>query len=299
LRMHEDQAAVSDEVVLGLIAIQFPEWAGRPIIRVESSGTMNAIVRIGPDLAARFPLRWSDPGKLRTLLDREAQAARTFARHSPVPAPVPVAIGEPGLGYPMPWSVQTWVPGTPATNVDLSVSIDFAKDLAALVCALRKVDTCGRQFGGENRGGQIGAHDEWVETCFRNSEQLLDIPRLRELWRGFCALPRGQRDVMTHGDLIPGNVLVAGGRLAGVLDSGGFGAADPALDVIVAWHLLETEPRAVFREQLGCDELEWERSKAWAFEQSIGLIWYYADSNPEMRDMGRRTLQRILQATER
>jgi aminoglycoside phosphotransferase (APT) family kinase protein len=93
-------------------------------------------------------------------------------------------------------------------------------------------------------------------------------------------------------------VLVAGGRLAGVLDSGGFGPADPALDVIVAWHLLETAPRAVFREQLGCDELEWERSRAWASEQSIGAIWYYADSNRAMCEMGRRTLQRILDATE-
>lgn len=298
LPMHEDQVEVSDEVVRELIASQFPEWAGRPITRVASSGTINTIVRIGADLAARLPLQRSDPGRLRTVLEGEAEASALFAVSAPVAAPVTVAIGEPGQGYPMPWSVQTWVPGSPVTSAQLSVSVDFAMDLAALVGALRDVGTGGRSFEGANRGGELGAHDEWVQTCLRQSEQLLDVPRLRELWQELRALPRERRDVMTHGDLIPGNVLVDGGRLRGVLDSGGFGPADPALDVIVAWHLLETDARAVFREQLGCDELEWERSKAWAFEQSIGLIWYYAQSNPAMFATGRRTLQRILDAPE-
>ena len=32
-----------------------------------------------------------------------------------------------------------------------------------------------------------------------------------------------------------------------------------------------------------CTSLEWERSKAWAFQQAMGLVWYYADSNPVIR----------------
>lgn len=47
---------------------------------------------------------------------------------------------------------------------------------------------------------------------------------MRELPRGTAA------DVMNHGDLIAGNVLVSHGRLAGVIDVGGAGPADPALD---------------------------------------------------------------------
>jgi hypothetical protein len=54
----------------------------------------------------------------------------------------------------------------------------------------------------------------------------------------------------------------------------------------------------VFRSELHCDDLEWERSKAWAFVQSIGLVWYYATSNPDVSEMGRRTLQRIVSAQE-
>ena len=99
---------------------------------------------------------------------------------------------------------------------------------------------------------------------------------------------------MTHGDLTPGNLLVSGGRLAGILDVGGLGPADPALDLVAAWHLLEAQPRRNFREALASDDLQWERGKAWAFEQAMGAVWYYVDSNPAMSRMGQRTLHRII-----
>jgi aminoglycoside phosphotransferase (APT) family kinase protein len=71
-----------------------------------------------------------------------------------------------------------------------------------------------------------------METCFGHSEQLLDVPRLRRMWTAMRKLPRGAAgDVMTHGDLIPGNVLVSNGRLVGILDVGGLGPADPAADL--------------------------------------------------------------------
>jgi aminoglycoside phosphotransferase (APT) family kinase protein len=116
------------------------------------------------------------------------------------------------------------------------------------------------------------------------------------MWVALRELPRGAApDAMTHGDLIPGNVLVsADGRLAGVLDVGGFGPADPALDLVGAWHLLEAGPRQVLRDELGCGELEWRRGKAWAFQQALGLVWYYERSNPVMSRMGRRTVERLI-----
>ncbi len=137
-------------------------------------------------------------------------------------------------------------------------------------------------------------HDGWMDLCFHNSEGLLDVPRLRSLWATFRELPGASRDMMSHGDLIPANLLVRGERLAGVLDGGGFGPADPALDLVAAWHLLDQNARDLVRTDLGSGDVEWKRGAAWAFQQSMGLVWYYERSNPGMSDLGRSTLQRIL-----
>jgi aminoglycoside phosphotransferase (APT) family kinase protein len=293
MRMHEDQVEVAAGTVRKLIAEQFPAWTGLDVCEVRSAATDNAIFRIGNDLAARFPLRGEDPGQLSTRLEAEAAATRELALISPVQAPVPVALGEPGHGYPFPWSVQTWVPGCDATVEDPAGSLGFAEDLATLLSGLRSADTHGRRFGGSGRGGGLTAHDEWMQVCFSRSEGMLDVTRLRRMWAELRTLPAVDADVMCHGDLTPPNVLVEHGRLVGILDGGGFAAADPALDLIAVWHLLEDAPRQVVREALGCSEVQWRRGMAWAFQQAMGLVWYYAETNPVMSRWGRRTLDRL------
>ncbi len=265
VQMHVDQLSVSLEMVRRLVDEQFPEWRRLPIGSIASQGTVNAIFR------------------------RELVGRTRF------PTPKPVALGEPAAGYPLAWSVQTWLPGVAATDEDPGESVAFAHDLAEFINDVLALDTRGRTFSGEGRGGDLQSHDAWMETCFRHSEQLLDVARLRRMWAVVRSLPRrAAGDAMTHGDLIPGNVLVSNGRLAGILDVGGLGPADPAVDLVSAWHLLEAGPRQVLREDLGCDDLEWERGKAWAFEQAMGAVWYYVESNPAMSRMGQRTLERIM-----
>ncbi len=293
--MHVDQITVTLEVVRRLVDDQFPQWRQLPLQAVPGAGTVNAIVRIGDGLAARFPLRRDDSDAVRAELQAEAAAAGELAACSPVPSPVPVAIGDPGDGYPLPWSVQTWVPGRVATPHDPAGSMAFARDLAAFIGALRATDTHGRRFSGTGRGGDLRDHDAWMRTCLRESEGMLDVPRLRALWGELRDLPSAGPDVMSHHDLIPGNVLVRNGRLAGVLDGGGFGPADPALDLVAAWHLLDAAPRAELRRLLGCGDVEWARGRAWAFEQAMGLVWYYVESNPVMAELGRSTLDRLVQ----
>jgi len=292
--MHANQLTVSLETVRNLVDGQFPAWRGLPIRGVASHGTVNALFRIGGKLLARFPLEPGDVEPTRRWLQSEAEAARELLGRTRFPTPEPVALGEPGAGYPLPWSVQTWLPGTVATDEDPGESVAFAHDLAEFIHGVRAIGTRGRAFRGRGRGGDLRSHDAWMETCFERSENLLDVPRLRRAWAVMRVLPRTARDVMTHGDLIPGNVLVSDGRLAGVIDVGGMGPADPALDLVGAWHLLEAGPRQVLRDDLECDDLEWERGKAWAFEQSMGAVWYYVESNPAMSLMGRRTLHRIM-----
>jgi aminoglycoside phosphotransferase (APT) family kinase protein len=294
--MHAGQLTVSPASVRALVAEQFPRWAHLPVTAVASEGTVNAIFRIGDRLAARFPLQPGDLDTTRRWLRAEADAARELLGRTRFPTPEPVALGRPGRGYPLPWSVQTWLPGTTATDDDPGGVPEFALDLADFVADVRGMATRGRTFSGSARGGDLRSQDAWLETCFHHSEGLLDVPRLRRLWRHLRELPRTTPDTMTHGDLVPGNVLVSRGRLAGVLDVGGLAAADPALDLVGAWHLLDTGPRQLLRDRLGCHDLDWERGRAWAFAHAMGLVWYYVETNPVMSTMGRRTLDRILAA---
>lgn len=295
--MHDDEVDIDEDLARRLIVDQFPQWRNERVRQIKTHGTVNAIFRIGEDVTARFPLRFADPNAISSELAREADSMRELAACLPFPTPAPIAVGNPGFGYPLPWSVQTWLPGTVATPEGTAHSDQFAHDLALLIGSLRAAETRGRKFAGSGRGGDLKDSDEWMEICLRESEGLLPVDRLGALWAKFRTLPAAGTEVMTHGDLIPGNLLVEGSRLVGVLDGGGFAPADPSLDLVAAWHMLDDERRALLRNELGCEDLEWWRGAAWAFQQAMGLVWYYRDTNPVMSALGRSTLGRILDSS--
>jgi aminoglycoside phosphotransferase (APT) family kinase protein len=292
--MHDDQVSIDADIVRRLIDDQFPEYRHAPIEQLGTLGTVNAIFRIGTDVAARFPLRGMDPIECAAMLRREAAAMTQFDKHSPFATPRPLGLGQPGSLYPMPWAVQSWIEGDVATPNGLATSTAFARDIAHLIASLRSADTQGRPFDGQGRGGNLPDHDAWMEVCFKNSDDLLDVPRLRRMWARLRELPPSGPDVMSHRDLIPGNLLVQGERLVGVLDAGSFGPADPALDLVAAWHLLDRERREIVRRHLGSGEVEWKRGAGWAFQQAMGLVWYYERTNPSMSALGRSTLSRLV-----
>lgn len=292
--MHDDQVHIDAGIVRGMIIDQFPDYRHEPIEKLATTGTVNAIFRIGSGVAARFPLRAMKPAECADMLRQEAAAMTEFAKHSPFATPRPLRLGHPSALYPMPWAVQSWIEGDVATPNGLATSTAFALDIAGLIASLRAADAHSRYFDGQGRGGNLPDHDDWMEVCFRSSEGLLDVARLRRMWARLRELPPSGPDVMSHRDLIPGNLLVQGGRLAGVLDAGSFGPADPALDLVAAWHLLDRERRDIVRSHLGSGKVEWKRGAAWAFQQAIGLVWYYERTNPSMSSLGRNTLCRLL-----
>ena len=57
---------------------------------------------------------------------------------------MPMALGEPGLGYPLPWSIQSWIPGRDGIDEDPAGSASFVHDLASLIGSLRAAETGGR-----------------------------------------------------------------------------------------------------------------------------------------------------------
>ena len=144
--MHADQRAIDGAQVVALVADQVPRLRGEPVVPLPGSGTVNAVFRIGQVATARFPLRPSPAGELRAELEREASAAAEFVLASPFPAPEPILVGEPGHGYPLPWTLQTWLDGDPPSPTSAADSTMLAADLARLIDRLRDWSTAGRVF---------------------------------------------------------------------------------------------------------------------------------------------------------
>jgi aminoglycoside phosphotransferase (APT) family kinase protein len=273
-RMHEDELEIGEELVRGLVADQFSEWVELPLRRIEPSGTVNAIFRLGDELSLRLPRRDgpTEPGS------RELEWLPKLARQVPVEVPLPVAQGRPGPGYPWFWEVHTWVEGetAPAEEID---TIQAARDLAALVHALQQIDPSGAPPPG--RGVALAERD----SSFRYWLERFDGDRrvVAEWERALAAPPWNGPPVWHHGDLDCRNWLVRDGRITGVIDWGSMGVGDPACDVMVAWKLHSHAARDAFREALPTDDATWERARGWAVSQAVAALSYYTpENNPSL-----------------
>jgi aminoglycoside phosphotransferase (APT) family kinase protein len=187
--MHPGQLTVGVDTVRALVDRQFSAWRDLPIREVRSHGTVNALFRVGDTLVARFPLVLGEVGATRHWLETEARAARELLGRTRFPTPEPVGLGEPGSRYPLPWSVQTWLPGHRRHGRGPGCVAGVRHDLAEFIRDVRAIETCGRTFRGLGRGGHLPDHDSWMQTCFERSEQLLEVAPLRRLWAELRELP--------------------------------------------------------------------------------------------------------------
>jgi aminoglycoside phosphotransferase (APT) family kinase protein len=100
-----------------------------------------------------------------------------------------------------------------------------------------------------------------VAAALAQCEGRLDVDRMRAIWEDALAVPDWDGPpVWLHADLLPGNLLLRNGRVAGVLDFGAMATGDPAYDVTPAWHVLDRENRSLFRDRVQADEATWRRS---------------------------------------
>jgi len=297
--VHNGQVSVNLATVQKLIAAQFPHFQHLHIERVPLLGTVSTIFRLGTELSIRFPLLGTAPEEVERTLQKEAEAMHEFAAFCPFETPTPLAIGKPAYGYPLPWTLHTWIAGDVGTPEGHASSSELVLDVIELIQSLRRAPVAGRPFSGAGRGGALKDHDAWVDMCLSKSGHLFDVRRLASLWAEFRQLSPPKDLGMCHKDLIPANLVIRQHRLVGILDAGGFGPADPSLDLVAAWHLFDEERREVMRVSLNATPEEWKRGAAWALEQSLGLGWYYEISNPDMSNLGVSTIRRILEASNR
>lgn len=287
--MHADEVEVDDALVRSLLRAQAPQWADLPLQRVATEGTDHAVLRLGDDLSVRLPKTGWAVGQG----EREQRWLPRLAPHLGVEVPVPVLLGEPQEGFPHPWYVAPWLAG----DHPRSGSPGVVEELAALTVRLQAVDATGApgpQPG--ERGGPLRALDPSVRASAEQLRGETDVDALLAAWQAGVEAPPWQGPpVWLHGDLMEGNLLVRGGRLAAVLDWGSVKAGDPAVDAVAAWTLFGPRDRAALLAALpwmdGAGRL---RARAWAVCAAVRALPYYRDTNADIVARSWRVVDAVL-----
>jgi len=271
------------------VAVQFPALAGLPVRAVRSTGTVNAIYRLGDDLCARLPRLQRYTGDL---VD-ELRWLPWLAPHLSLPVPEPVAVGRPAGGYPFPWAIYRWIDGQPYADELVDDERQAAADLARFVAELRAIGP----VAGAPRAGRrpLRELDAATRTAIDSLRTVIDSDAAKAAWERALRAPAWHgTPVWIHTDLLRSNLLVDGGRLSAVIDFGAAGVGDPAADVIAAWSVFGRAGRETFRAALGVDDGTWNRARGFALHQAVLIIPYYAETNPVFAAAAKRTVGEIL-----
>lgn len=300
--IHDDEPDTSAATVGALLAAQCPGWAGRPLRPLRASGTSNAMWRLGDDLVVRLP-RTPDAAAGITV---ECALLPALAGRLPVGVPQVAYAGRPGPAYPFGWAVLSWQAGRDAwaaRHTGWAQQPEAGRQLADVVRALRAIDPAelpalsAREPG--ERGGPVAALADVVRDWAHQGadDGVLDAGQVLDAWDALAAGTDPPTSwVVSHGDLIPGNLLLGGTGLTAVIDWGGAGIADPALDLLAAWTVLGPAARAELRTQLAPDPREWRRSLAFALQQAVAGVAYYVPRGEAAGRFHARTLATVLQA---
>lgn len=285
--MHEGERVVSLALAEQLVAEQFPGWAGLDLRPLAVAGSDNVMIRLGDDLVLRFP-RIAPAAEA---LGIEARWLGWVAGISPLAVPTVEAMGAPGPEYPWPWAVLRWIAGEDALAAPVT-DLSAARALAGFVSALRGQEV---PEGVPVRLRDLRSRDGFLRQMVGAMTDEADPALVLRLWDRALDLPDWSgRLVPVHADLHPLNLIAQDGALAAVIDWGGAGAGDPALDLICGWTVLEAGGRALFRELLAVDDPTWARGWGYAFSKAVMAAPYYRETNPALREVMLCSLRRCL-----
>ena len=105
--LHDDELPIDLAVVARLVERDLPEYAHLPLRPLASTGSTNALFRLGDALLVRLPRQRGGSATIA----KELRWVPVIAPALPVGVPRIVAVGEPGFGYPERWCVTRWLDG--------------------------------------------------------------------------------------------------------------------------------------------------------------------------------------------
>jgi aminoglycoside phosphotransferase (APT) family kinase protein len=298
-KMHDGEVATSVALVRRLLATQFPQWAELPLAPVPSAGTDNALYRLGEELVVRMPrIHWAAGD----VVDEWRWLPR-LAPRLPLAIPAPLALGEPGEGYPWQWAVYRWLPGADATQTPVADPNQLARDLANFILALQRIETTGWPTPEPQRCSRaepLATRDAETRACIAELESLglhdaATSATITSAWEAALAEPPySGPPIWVHADLSPLNFIVRAGRLSAIIDWSGLGLGEPACDLIPAWSAFSAGARAVFRASLAVDDATWARGRGLALSIALIALPYYHVTNPALANLAHRSIVEIL-----
>jgi len=268
------------DVVACLLRGQFPDWAGLEIRPVELDGWDNTTFRLGDEMTVRLPSHQ----RYVPQVAKEHRWLPVLAAHLPVPIPTPLAVGDPGCGFPRPWSVYGWLPGDPAALVPVRDLDRLAGDLADFLAALQRAPTDDGPPPGPHsfgRGGPVVMWDGETRGAIEQLDGRIDTAGALAVWEAAVTAPTWTGPgVWVHGDVTPSNLIVRDDRLCGVIDFGCSAIGDPACDLAVAWTVFERSSRARFMRSVPVDRSTWARARGWALWKAVVALPGLPEDDP-------------------
>jgi aminoglycoside phosphotransferase (APT) family kinase protein len=169
-------------LVRRLVDGQFPRLASLPISAVQSTGTVNAIYRLGDHLCARLPRVQKYAGDL----EDELRWLPWLAPQLSLRVPEPVATGHPAGGYPFPWAIYRWIDGQPYADELVGDERQAATDLAQFVAELRAIEPTGAPRAGRRPLREL---DHVTRTAIDSSRNVIDGDAVAAAWERALEAP--------------------------------------------------------------------------------------------------------------
>lgn len=290
---NSDKIHIDVSLVCRLLAKQFPQWADLPIKPVAVGGWDNRTFHLGEQMLVRMPSAEAYAMKVQ----KEQLWLPGLAPLLPLSIPTPLAMGEPGEGYPWRWSVYRWIEGETASIEHITDLSQFAVALAEFLSALERIDATDGPIAGPHnfyRGGPLSTYDAETRQAILILGDKIDTELVTIIWDTALASTWTTAPVWVHGDISTGNLLIRKGKLSAVIDFGGLGIGDPACDLAIAWTLFKGESREAFRTALPLDKDTWARGRGWTLWKALIIYAGLPGTNPLERENSKRVLEEVL-----